>query len=490
MTASVESHASADDLVDCFWRERPSRRLATRMLCLLLAAALGLGGWKLFGPGIKSNESSATTVAGSTGALTHTVSRSRLLITVDEDDGSVESSKNVDVKCHVAGGSSILWIVADGTEVEEGETLVILDQSTIEEQLNAQKITFEKARASKIQAEVDFETAVLSAQEYAEGTSVKEMQIVEANINIAQENLRSAENLLMQTRKMSRKGFATSLQVAAAEFAAERSKLELDSAKTAHHVLQDFTHVKTLKEQEAKREATAAKVRCEQAGFQLEKDRLDRLERQLRNCVIKSPQNGIVIYANERRSSRRSRSSSALKIEEGAHVRESQTILRLPDLASMQVRVTVDESKVERLRIGMPARIIIQDREFSGEIVAIANQPEPTSVYTTNTKEYATIIKIDGDTEGLKLAMTASVELLVADLPDVLTIPVNCVVEKSGKLYVWVVGGKGTYERRTLVVGLTNDKLLEIKDGIKEGDAVLVNPRAIVAAARREDLQE
>jgi HlyD family secretion protein len=94
-------------------------------------------------------------------------------------------------------------------------------------------------------------------------------------------------------------------------------------------------------------------------------------------------------------------------------------------------------------------------------------------------------VKIGGEVEGLKPGMTAEIEVLVADLPDVLTVPVTCVVEQGGKHYSWaVVGDK--YERRPVILGMTNDKLIEIKDGLKEGDVVLINPRAIVEEARKE----
>ncbi len=347
--------------------------------------------------------------------------------------GNMESAKNIEVKCQFAGGTSILKIVPEGTEVEAGDLLVTLDSSTIEDQLNAQKISLGKAQASKIQAEENFGAAEIAVLEYEEGTYVKELQTAEANINIAQENLRSSENLLEHTRKMSRKGFTTSLQVEADEFAVERSKLELESAKTAKNVLEKFSKKKMLKELEAKREAAKALVASEQAAFNLEQAKLQRLERQLNNCEIKAPQNGIVIYANDQGGGRGFSSGSGVKIEEGATVRESQTILRLPDLSNMQVKMTVHESKVERLKVGMPASVKISDREFQGKIVSIANQPEPGSWMNANLKEYATIVKIGGEADGLKPAMTAEVEVLIADLTDVLTVPVSCVVEQGGK---------------------------------------------------------
>lgn len=485
MTTGLETPTSADELVYRFRHEQPARRPGLFVLVGLFVFALGLLAWQLFGQGTAASSGNGT-IADAGGALTHTVGKSRLMVTVVAA-GNMESAKNVEVKCQVAGGAQIQWIVADGTEVALGEPIVKLDQATIEEQLNTQNISLGKAEASKIQAEENLAAAEIAVEEYKQGTYIKEIQIAEANINIAQENLRSSENLLEHTKKMSRKGFTTALQVEADTFAVERSKLELESAKTSKTVLEKFSRAKMIKELEAKREASAALVKSEQAAFKLEQSKLARLERQLTNCEIKAPQNGIVIYANDQGGGRGFSSGSGVKIEEGATVRESQTILRLPDLSNMQVKMTVHESKVERLKEGMAANVKISDREFQGRIITIANQPEPGSWMNANLKEYATIVKISGEAEGLKPAMTAEVEVLVADLPDVLTVPVSCVVEQGGKFNAWVVAGPNKFERRPLVVGMTNDKVFEIKDGLKENDIVLLNPKAMVEEARKEE---
>jgi len=64
-----------------------------------------------------------------------------------------------------------------------------------------------------------------------------------------------------------------------------------------------------------------------------------------------------------------------------------------------------------------------------------------------------------------------------------LTVPVSAVVEKDGKFFAWVKDKSGPH-RRPLLVGQTNDKLIQITDGVKEGDEVILNPRAVVAEAR------
>src|SRR6185295_4684200 len=118
-------------------------------------------------------------------------------------------------------------------------------------------------------------------------------------------------------------------------------------------------------------------------------------------------------------------------------------------------------------------------------VVNIANQPQPGSWLSANVKEYATTVSIDGQGAGLKPGMTAKVTILVSDLPSVLAVPVSAVVEQRGQFLCWVKTAKGP-ERRPLKLGSTNDKLIEIVDGVKDGDDVFRNPRAMIEEARQE----
>jgi HlyD family secretion protein len=417
-----------------------------------------------------------------TAAMTHTVQSGEMLVTVTED-GNVESARNVEIKCQVAGGSAILTIVRDGSEVKQGDKLVELDASALEDQINAQKITFEKARSAMVQAEKDYQVAEISVKEYQQGTYKIEIQGAEAQITIALENLRTSQNVLQHSQRMFRKGYISSLELEGQQFSVQRSQLELDSARTAKDVLENFTKLKMMEDLESKVETAKAKMESEKAAFALEESRLKRLEDQKVLCVITAPQDGMVVYANEQAGGMRGGQQGPM-IEEGATVRERQTILRLPDLSQMQVKVNVHETKVEQLRIGMRARIRILDRELQGAVSSIANQPEPTSFFSASVKEYGTIVKIDGQPAGLRPGMTSEVEILVAHLKDVLTLPVAAVVEQRGKYFCWVTTAGGQTERRSLVLGLNNDQFVEVKDGVAAGDKVLLNPRAVVPEAR------
>lgn len=415
--------------------------------------------------------------------LSHVVQPGDLVITVTED-GNLESANNVDIKCEVAGGSTILWIVKDGKLVEKGEELARLDSSQLEDQINQQKINYEKARANLVQAEKDYNVAKIAVQEYLEGTYRKELQELEKQITIALENLRSAENMLQHTQSMFRKGYVSPLQLETQQFSVERAKLDLATAQTAKEVLEKFTKVKMLQDLESKRDTAEARKNSERAAFELEESRLKRLLAQLEKTVIRAPQAGMVVYAND--PTRGRMGSQSPQIEEGAMVREQQTIFRLPDLSQMQVKVTVHESKVDQIKPGMRARIRVQAQEFQGTVSSVANQPEPTMWFSSQVKEYATYVKIEGEAKDLRPGMTAEVEILVAHLKNVLSVPVAAVVEQRGKYYCWVRKGNQV-ERRPLVLGASNDKFIEVKDGLAAGDEVVLNPRAIVAEARAEE---
>ena len=423
--------------------------------------------------------------------LTAKVQRGELVVTVTED-GSLESAVNIDIKCEVAGGTSILSIVDDGTQVKKGEKIVELDSAALEESINQQRITTEKARATKIQAEKDYAAAKLAVEEYLQGTFVQSVQDQDAKITIAEENLRSAQNALEHSQRMFRKGYISALDLESQKFQVQRAQLELESARTAKDVLVKFTKLKMMQELESKRDSSEAKMRSEGASFDLEESRLKRLESQLEKCVITAPADGMAVYANDQGG--RFGGSQQAQIEEGAAVRERQTILRLPDLAQMQVKVNVHESKVEMLSRAWKAaldaghalrtRIRIQDLDLQGALTNIANQPEPSGWWAGNIKEYATTISIDGKPQGLRPGMTAECEILVDHLKDILTIPVAAVVEQRGGYFAWTKTPTGP-ERRPLVVGATNDQFVEVKDGLVEGEEVILNPRAVVVEARR-----
>ena len=106
--------------------------------------------------------------------LTHTITRGDLVVTVTED-GNLESAKNVDIKCQVAGGSSILWIVDDGTTGQaRRQARANWTPRHSRSRSTSRRSRSRKPALVKIQAEKDFaRRRRFAVKEYLEGTFKK-----------------------------------------------------------------------------------------------------------------------------------------------------------------------------------------------------------------------------------------------------------------------------------------------------------------------------
>ena len=456
-----------------------ANRAGGRFLFWIAATAIVAGG------GYAGVRSLSTSLGGQTAEsyTTHLVRRSNLVVSVVED-GNIESASNDEVRCQVAGGSTILWIVDDGSQVEEGDEIVRLDSATIEESITAQRIAYEKALALKIQAEKNLSAAKIAVEEYRDGIFIQELQICKANVTVAKQNLKAAEDALEHARRMNRKGFVTDLEREAKEQSVVRAQLELDAAETAQRVLETYTRRKTLEDLEAQVEAAEATLRGEIAALDGEESKLKRLELQLANCSIKAPNSGMAIFANDMGGGRRF-GGDGPQIEEGASVREGQSIIKIPDLSQMEVKVMVHESKVANVKPGMKAEVRVRDDVFQGEVTSVATRPEPSSFFSGNVKEYAARIRIEGSPEGLRPGMTAEVEIFVETRRKVVTVPVSAVYETGGERISWVLDENGKPERRLVALGQSNATSIEIRDGILEGESVILTPRVLEAKYQR-----
>ena len=360
----------------------------------------------------------------------YTVEKRNLEITVTEE-GSLVSDENVDITCDVAGGATIIWLVEDGDRVTAGMDIVKLDASVLSENATAQKIAYEKARALMIQADKDYAAAKIAVEEYREGLFKKDLRTAESNVTAATERLQATQNTLAYGERMFRKGYITPQQLEAQKSAVARAKLDLGTAEIALDVLTKFTKPKMTTELESVRDSAEARLESERAALELEKIKLERLESELLKCTIKAPQDGLVIYANSRSRDRET------EIKEGTSVKERQVILQLPDLTKMRADVEVHESKVDEISPGMPAIVRVQDLKFSGVVTSVANRPE--SNWFSTAKKYIVGVRIDGVSEALRPGFTAEATIIVADLQDVIAVPVAAVIE-DGEEFVKMMG--------------------------------------------------
>jgi multidrug resistance efflux pump len=448
------------------------RRTGYALLVLLAAGAAAalVGGWWWLRRG-KGDEPTKRIVL-------HTVARDDFALSVTER-GEIESAGVTDVisevKAKNTAGVSILKIVPEGTAVKAGDFLVELDSSLFKEERNTQQIAVNTAEALVVESRNLYETALIAQEEYLDGTYVQERQTIESEVFVAEENLNRAKEYFEFSKKLAAKGYINQLQLEADGFAVEKSRKELDAAKTKLKVLDEYTKTKMLKQLESDIVIAKAKWESDKKSYEVAAEKLTEIDQQIAHCVITSPKEGVVTYAHNRQDF----GGDNFVVKEGAVIRERQAIIRLPDPTSMRVELNVNESLIQYIRPGMAAKISpvgMGDVVLNGSVEGVNQYAEPSGWRKANVKEYKAKVSIDEKADFLRSGMTASVTIRCAFVPDALQVPVQAVYVHGREYYAFVYGG-GKWEARPVKCGPNNDEFFVIEDGLQEGDMVAMTPR-------------
>jgi len=325
------------------------------------------------------------------------------------------------------------------------------------------------------------------------GGSVQKLRELNDNITLAGSRFEQASNRLMWTQKLYDKKYVAETDLKGDQLAMQSSKIQLESARTALELFRRYEFPKEAEKllsdhSEAERELerikagarsklaqAQAKLDSNKAKHSLEKERLEKLQKQLVACTIKAPVPGQVVYSSSTmdRWARRN-----YPIEIGAAVRERQKIISIPDTSKMKVEIKIHETWVDKVQPAQQAKITIAafpDKTFTGKVLKKAPLAAPEEWLNPDLKVYATDVSIDGTHDFLKTGMTAKVEVIIDELKDVISVPIQTVLNSMGKKVCFVLSSS-TPEQRQVETGAFNDSFVEIKSGLAEGDKVLLNP--------------
>ncbi|UPG88961.1 efflux RND transporter periplasmic adaptor subunit [Luteibacter aegosomaticola] len=176
------------------------------------------------------------------------------------------------------------------------------------------------------------------------------------------------------------------------------------------------------------------------------------LQRQVDDLNVKSPVDGQV---------------GQLFIAERATVAKDAQLVSVIDLTALEVEMKVPESFARDLAIGMPGEITGNGKEWKGKVSAIS--PEVVN------GEVAARLRFDGQSpQQLRQSQRLSVRILLDHRENVLTVQRGSFVDESAGRYAYVVND-GMADRRDIRVGASSIDKVEILDGLKEGDKIVIS---------------
>jgi multidrug resistance efflux pump len=395
--------------------------------------------------------------------------------------GELESASNVEIRCEVksrnTSGTTIIELIPEGTLVKAGDVICRLDATALENDRTTELIMVANAEADVIKSRTVLANAILAKEEYLKGTYVQNEKSTSAELAVAREDLRRAEEYLEYSKILKSKGYITGTQLQGDTFAVEKARNSLEAVQKKFEALQRYTLKKMERQLTTDIEAAEAHLKAEEHALSLEKGKLEEIENQIAKCTIKAPSPGQAVYANVTSTW----GGREVIIEAGSTVRERQEIVRLPDHTKMQVRAKVNEARVAMVMVGMPATVrmdAMPDRTFRAEVARVSEYPAPTNRFTSSVKEYETLVRVLEPPAGCRPGLTAEVKIHLEHLSDVVQVPVQAVLEHGDQHYVVMRDGD-QLQAKEVKLGSTNDKYVVIREGIGENQEVVLNAGAV-----------
>jgi HlyD family secretion protein len=398
--------------------------------------------------------------------------------------GLVQCSEAVVIRCELermnfgtgasaqGNASTIMSLIPEGTFVKKGDLLCELDSSDFRALAEQQQIKVAQAKAEERQAALDLEIAEISEHEYKEGLSRQTVQQYLGQLALARSDLQRGSDRLHWSARMLEKGYLSAAQLTTEQLAFQRSKATVDSLEQTYRNYQKFAVPRESITYQSLIEGAKAQHQFQMIRLQHEEERLAYYERQVEHCTIRAPQDGVVIYANEKRR--------AATILLDAPVRQRQQLFFLPDITHLEVAVYLHETVVERINVGMPVRIRAAsrpDEHLEGHVVFVSPLPllNRDQDSSNELKYYVGRVQIDSAHEDLMPGVTAEVEIITARRHDEMVIPCEAVKVEDGQKVCYVVK-EDHFERREVEVAPATHDLVQVLNGLKEGEKVAVYP--------------
>ena len=179
---------------------------------------------------------------------------------------------------------------------------------------------------------------------------------------------------------------------------------------------------------------------------------------------------------------------------------QPDVILVVADLSEMEAQVNVDENDIVQIGIGQEAEITVDalpDQVLKGKVSEIANSANASAAGTAEQKtEFEIKIAISEPPQTLRPGMTATADVFTKTNENALSVPIACVAvrtvdqlakkgedvkkaeetykaDKDGFVEIVFVIDAGKAVAHPVKTGIQSDELIEIIDGLKEGEEVV-----------------
>ncbi|HEX3583038.1 MAG TPA: efflux RND transporter periplasmic adaptor subunit [Thermoanaerobaculia bacterium] len=309
-----------------------------------------------------------------------------------------------------------------GVQVRQGDVLAVIDSKELRaalDQANAQLLTS--------RAELDRQQIVTRQ------TEQKDQQ----QIDLLTLKLAASKRQLERVERLFNEGLANSADHETAQDNVRIAAMELEQAKSQ----QKLTH-----------ESLGFEVATREQQTKREESVVGELQKRNDDLTIRAPFDGMV---------------STVAVQDRDAVAPNQAVLSVVNLSTLELQITLPEEYANEASVGTPAAITFNGRTYPGKVIRIS--PEVVN------SELPAAVAFDGEKPaGLRQNQRLTTRLTFESKQNVLKVQRGGFLEAEGGRACYVVEGKMA-TRREIKTGATSIGEVEILNGLKEGDTIVVS---------------
>jgi HlyD family secretion protein len=349
-------------------------------------------------------------------------------------DGQVNAINTSMVVCPQNISGTVVFIVEDGTYVEKGDTVCILENRELENRLDDMVARLEQSKANyeKGMADLEMNYALLTAQ-------------IESNE--AQTSITNLDSAQLQ--------YLTEQQRRVKELEIERAAIEKEKLQTKLHYLEIINESKLRK----------LKIQIEQDQL-----RAEEYKERLLKMVLTASRAGIARPAKYRRHDN--------PVKEGDDVWRGHPLVEIPDISAVNVQIQATETQFKRISIGDTVEYTFDAMAGNrawGSITKKAPIGQPIS-RGSDVKVFDITVSVDSFLTMPEVGISANCKITFNYLADTIVVP-QVGVHQYDSIYVVYVKDKNRYQRCEVRKGYESPKETVIIDGLNYNDLVsLIKP--------------
>ena len=157
-----------------------------------------------------------------------------------------------------------------------------------------------------------------------------------------------------------------------------------------------------------------------------------------------------------------------IAVDQKAVVGANQPLITVVDLGAFEVEVKIPEAYADDLGLGMQTEVQYNAVMYAGELTSL-------SLEVINSEVVGRIRFVGNGPPGLRQNQRVTARIVMDQLDNVLTLQRGAFADGGNANIAFVVGEDGLAHRHDITLGARSVNLVEVVNGLAEGDVVVIS---------------